>query len=155
MKRPPPTSTRTDTLVPYTTLFRSQINKSNMIKVTAYSVSAEKAQRIENKLASVAILHQIEKRENASEETVASRTKRVAELREQVLEADERVATYRKRHGITQGMSDLTQMDRLASELAGARAVRADAEARSSTIGAASSAEIGRASCRERGCQYV
>src|SRR3546814_1011015 len=37
-------------------------------------------------------------------------------------------------------MSDLTQMDRLASELAGARAVRADAEARSSTIGAASSA---------------
>src|SRR3546814_8147311 len=41
---------------------------------------------------------------------------------------------------ISQGMSDLTQMDRLASELAGARAVRADAEARSSTIGAASSA---------------
>src|SRR3546814_878193 len=117
-----------------------QINKSNMIKVTAYSVSAEKAQRIANKLASVAMLHQIEKRENASEETVASLTKRVAELREQVLEADERVATYRKRHGITQGMSDLTQMDRLASELAGARAVRADAEARSSTIGAASSA---------------
>src|SRR3546814_19460666 len=84
------------------------------------------------------MLHQIEKRENASEETVASLTKRVAELREQVLEADERVATYRKRHGITQGMSDLTQMDRLASELAGARAVRADAAARSSTIGAAS-----------------
>src|SRR3546814_19583428 len=40
-----------------------QINKSNMIKVTAYSVSAEKAQRIANKLASVAMLHQIEKRE--------------------------------------------------------------------------------------------
>src|SRR3546814_10431216 len=37
-------------------------------------------------------------------------------------------------------MSDLTQMDRLASELAGARAVSADAEARSSTIGAATSA---------------
>src|SRR3546814_15927912 len=101
-----------------------------MIKVTAYSVSAEKAQRIANKLASVAMLHQIEKRENASEETVASLTKRVAELREQVLEADERVATYRKRHGVTQGMSDLTQMDRLASELAGARAHRAEAEAR-------------------------
>src|SRR3546814_4481817 len=37
-----------------------QINKSNIIKVTAYSVSAEKAQRIENKLASLARLHQIE-----------------------------------------------------------------------------------------------
>src|SRR3546814_7609316 len=59
-----------------------QINKSNMIKVTAYSVSAEKAQRIANKLAWVAMLHQIEKRENASEETVASLTKRIAELRE-------------------------------------------------------------------------
>src|SRR3546814_19529115 len=95
-----------------------------MIKVTAYSVSAEKAQRIANKLASVAMLHQLEKRENASEETVASLTKRVAELREQVHEDDERVATYRKRHGPTQGMSDLHQMDRMASELTRAGAVR-------------------------------
>src|SRR3546814_14054706 len=53
-----------------------QINKSNMIKVTAYSVSAEKAQRIANKLASVAMLHQIEKREKASEETVRSEERR-------------------------------------------------------------------------------
>src|SRR3546814_17845225 len=44
-----------------------QINKSNMIKVTAYSGRAEKTQRIENKLGSVAMLTQIETREKREE----------------------------------------------------------------------------------------
>src|SRR3546814_6020780 len=77
-----------------------QINKSNLLTVIAYSADAAKAQRIANKFVSVTINRQISKRRAATRETSELLTKRVVELRGQLIDADRRVAAYRKAHGI-------------------------------------------------------
>ena len=112
-----------------------QTNKSNLINVTARSVDARKAQRIANKLVSVTIQHQINKRNAMTSDAIGFLSTRVAELRKQLIDADRRVATYRKDHGITEGPSSQLQIDRLSSELSGARSARVESEARAQALG--------------------
>lgn len=116
----------------------AQTNKSNLITVTARSVDARKAQRIANKLVSVTIKHQINKRNAITSDAIGFLSTRVAELRKQLIEADRRVATYRKDHGITEGPGSQLQIDRLASELSGARSARVENEARALALSSSS-----------------
>ncbi len=114
----------------------TQINKSNLIGVTAYSVDARKAQRIANKLIAVSINSQINRRQSNIKDTIGLLNKRVEELRKQVIAGDGRVADYRKAHGIAEGPGTQIQIDQLSSELAGARSSRVESEARSRALNA-------------------
>lgn len=112
----------------------SQAGKSNIIHVSATSTSPEQAQRIANKLVNILIRQQVSKREGNLKETIEQLGKRVEQLRGQVIEADRKVAAYRKAHGIPEAGTEDAQIARLSSELAGARSARADSEARANAM---------------------
>src|SRR3546814_16386689 len=123
MIRRPPRSTRTDTLFPYTTLFRSVLDRDRIQddQRTGLGVAAER--HLETERANLLVQRRIE--------VANPRTVRLAAADE------DRGAAI----AVTRGAATL-----LATELlAGAGAIRA----------LAGTAEIGRASCRERGCQDV
>ena len=117
-----------------------QINKSNLLSVTAYSIDAKKAQRLANKVIASAMAVQIQNRERANARTIMFLNERVDELGKQLIAADGKVADYRKAHGIPEGPSTQLQIDQMTSELAGARSLRAESEARSRAAMASGSA---------------
>lgn len=120
----------------------TQINKSNLLGVTAYSIDAKKAQRIANKVIAVAMEAQIVNREQSNARTIQFLSQRVDELGKQLIAADGKVAAYRKANGIPEGPSTQIQIDQLTSELASARSQRVESEARarSAMAGGSSSA---------------
>ena len=116
-----------------------QDGQTSFINVTATSASPAKAARIANKITASYIDIQITERRAAQRRVAEALSRRVEELRQQLLATNWSIASYRSKHNIDPGPgndANSAQMSRLASELAAARAARADAGARSGGSGA-------------------
>ncbi len=120
--------------------------RSRVVAVSVDSRDPALAAAAANEVVNTYIANQL----NAKREATASAHKwledRVAEMREQVINADQAVAAYRKRAGITQGRTGTLlseQISTLGEQAVQARVARANAEARLKAIqGAAGSARL-------------
>lgn len=116
-----------------------QDGATSFINVTATSSSPGKAARIANKITASYMAIQITERRAAQRRVAEALSRRVEELRQQLLATNWSIASYRRDHNIDPGPgndANSAQMSRLASELAAARAARAEASARSAGAGA-------------------
>lgn len=116
-----------------------QDGQTSFINVTATSANPAKAARIANKITASYIAIQITERRAAQRRVAEALGRRVEELRQQLLATNWSIASYRSSHNIDPGPgndANSAQMSRLASELAAARAARAEAGARSAGTGA-------------------
>lgn len=112
-----------------------QDGQTSFLNVTATSANPSKAARIANKIASSYTAIQTTERRAAQRRVAEALSRRVEELRQQLLATNASIASFRSRHNIDPGPgndANSAQMSRLGSELAAARAARAEAGARSS-----------------------
>jgi exopolysaccharide transport family protein len=114
-----------------------QIGDAFVVAVRTGSYDPDKAASIANTLSHAYIDKQFEFKRQATARAADWLNERVADLREQLTSADERVAAYRQQTGLvesTQNSPVLRQMDQLSAQLVAAQSDRAQAEARLAQI---------------------
>lgn len=109
-----------------------QQGQSNLLDVSVTSVDPVKAAMIANTIVKTHIEGRLKKKRKAARRNHEWLTQRVAELRQQLLDADQAVAAYKRQKRLLVGNSEepRAQMERLDAQLAVARAGRVEAEAR-------------------------
>lgn len=115
----------------------AQVGESFVIAVKVGSYDAEKAARIANAITDGYVQRQLEFKREATARATAWLGERVGGLREQVAQAEQAVAAYRRETGFVESRQDnpvLRQMDQLGGQLVGAQSSRAEAEARIAQI---------------------
>jgi polysaccharide biosynthesis transport protein len=112
----------------------AQVGRSYVISLSFLSENPHKAADIANKLAEEYLVTQLEAKYNAAQRATEWLSKRIDELRGQVLEAEAKIVEYRTKNNLVEASSESNpitlQFFQLNTQLALAQAQRAEAEAR-------------------------
>ena len=110
-----------------------QAQNAYVITIAATSLSPEKSAKIANTMADLYMLDLLMRKQTRTARVVEWLRERLAQLREQLIEADHAVATYKKENQLIDSggrTPSLGQLTRLSDQMALAQAERAEAEAR-------------------------
>lgn len=114
-------------------LLVKRVGNTYVIEVSAFSRDRQKAARIANAVAEAYLADQASATSNSTRDTTEALTARLASLRQNVTEAEDRVEAYRRANNLvsTQGvLIDDQQLQDLNARLGVARARREEAQAR-------------------------
>ncbi len=90
------------------------LNRSHVISIVAQSENPQLAARISNAFGEVYLEQQIQTKQSATESADQWLQERIAQLREQVNQADQAVEEYRRKHGLYETRSDTVIAQQLA-----------------------------------------
>lgn len=114
-----------------------RVDRSHLVNINVTVSSPAKAVRIANAFATLYIEFQISEKSDAAERAIKQLSDRVEHLRVRLLDADRAVAAYERSRDLPAGANQQTtstDISRLGSQLADARAGRAEAETRYRSI---------------------
>lgn len=110
-----------------------QAETAYVIRISATSRSPERAAEIANTMADLYLFDLLDSKRTKSARALNWLKERIQQLREQLIKADQAVATYRKENHLIDSdgrTPSLSQLSQLSTEMALAQAERAEAEAR-------------------------